>query len=1016
MAWTDERIARLQALWYRGATATQIAEELGGVSRNAVLRKAHRLGLQARANGDLPGAEAIGLLPDRSALQAALGDDPICAVLGASVRYEDLAALRWGNGDAYLTAEVTEMFLRAGWLTDRESEDHSHLIIGVEHFLEAVVNTSLTREDGFLGALGKALDEIEYAPSRLSDESNDAEDMTKQLLLGWDLVFALAEASRIRRQLMPNYNPIRLHHLVVGTMTLVEGQDAIAALNIASDGFATFRDVLSRAVAALSTGSNHLSDYVDRLPDLHNRLRPQADYTSDRVQIAADTLGSSEDAEALASLIVLEAAAPPLAIGVFGAWGSGKSTLLAQIQHAVKRQVSASTTAEDSPDTRHVSNVMQVSLNAWTFADSENLWASITSEIFDQIASGGMDRAQADRGARLVAEVTQRTADETEQLRTAIAAHEASASGIASAERRLKEAKRARTASIAEAVAGSVSALLGEGIKAEDKAPSKDEKDALTALRQAVTDPGGTVRQETLERYNSSASDMSRFLLAAWDIARAAGWRAIGWAACSVVIAAAAALLAWHYWPSIRALGVWLIAALPLATIATVGAVLLPLTPFVLPAWRVASIFRREVRARREKADTEVGAAETELRSQRAALEKAEAAKRQHEAFVQKYGGLGESGAAGAPGLMLEYLLRDSADVAAVRAKLGLLSIVRRCFDQLSAVIRAGEAAGSKDTVQRIVVYIDDLDRCTESQVVAVLQAIHLLLAYDCFVAVVAVDAKWLKHSLESVHGQMQQGDAAGPIATDYLEKIFQIPFWVRRMVSPIEGDGDAEYRGYRRFVNAMIGVTAQRPANGSLAASAPRRMRSDPEVVPTVLTPYAPHASDPKPVRLGQMQLSLRERRLMLELGPIAAKSPRAVKRMINLYRLIRASFGARDLDQFLGEGSATVPSYRAVQLVLAIEVGFPATLSVQLLTALADTSAAQWTRLLQSLQPDDDVQTKPPALAWLSDLTKAGKREAFLSALSTVSQTGTTLTVDDIRTAQRVVERYSFHLCVSS
>ena len=48
MSWTDERIEQLRQMWERGMTASQIAEELGGVSRNAVIGKAHRLGLQSR--------------------------------------------------------------------------------------------------------------------------------------------------------------------------------------------------------------------------------------------------------------------------------------------------------------------------------------------------------------------------------------------------------------------------------------------------------------------------------------------------------------------------------------------------------------------------------------------------------------------------------------------------------------------------------------------------------------------------------------------------------------------------------------------------------------------------------------------------------------------------------------------------------------------------------------------------------------------------------------------------------
>ncbi len=48
MSWTEERIATLTKMWEGGATASQIADELGGVSRNAVIGKAHRLGLKSR--------------------------------------------------------------------------------------------------------------------------------------------------------------------------------------------------------------------------------------------------------------------------------------------------------------------------------------------------------------------------------------------------------------------------------------------------------------------------------------------------------------------------------------------------------------------------------------------------------------------------------------------------------------------------------------------------------------------------------------------------------------------------------------------------------------------------------------------------------------------------------------------------------------------------------------------------------------------------------------------------------
>ena len=59
MSWTDERIERLKELWQKGVTASQIADELGGVSRNAVIGKAHRLGLQSRPSPVKPNEEEL---------------------------------------------------------------------------------------------------------------------------------------------------------------------------------------------------------------------------------------------------------------------------------------------------------------------------------------------------------------------------------------------------------------------------------------------------------------------------------------------------------------------------------------------------------------------------------------------------------------------------------------------------------------------------------------------------------------------------------------------------------------------------------------------------------------------------------------------------------------------------------------------------------------------------------------------------------------------------------------------
>ncbi|MEA3034692.1 MAG: GcrA cell cycle regulator [Sphingomonadales bacterium] len=96
MSWTDERIERLTTLWTQGMTASQIAEELGGVSRNAVIGKAHRLGLQSRPSPVKPneeGSEEREAAPAPQARAAEPGAKPAAAAAAsASAAFRSEAA------------------------------------------------------------------------------------------------------------------------------------------------------------------------------------------------------------------------------------------------------------------------------------------------------------------------------------------------------------------------------------------------------------------------------------------------------------------------------------------------------------------------------------------------------------------------------------------------------------------------------------------------------------------------------------------------------------------------------------------------------------------------------------------------------------------------------------------------------------------------------------------------------------------------------------------------------------
>ena len=63
MSWTDERVEILKKMWGEGQSASQIAKELGGVTRNAVIGKVHRLGLSNRAGSSAPAPEKKAAKP-----------------------------------------------------------------------------------------------------------------------------------------------------------------------------------------------------------------------------------------------------------------------------------------------------------------------------------------------------------------------------------------------------------------------------------------------------------------------------------------------------------------------------------------------------------------------------------------------------------------------------------------------------------------------------------------------------------------------------------------------------------------------------------------------------------------------------------------------------------------------------------------------------------------------------------------------------------------------------------------
>ncbi len=243
----------------------------------------------------------------------------------------------------------------------------------------------------------------------------------------------------------------------------------------------------------------------------------------------------------------------------------------------------------------------------------------------------------------------------------------------------------------------------------------------------------------------------------------------------------------------------------------------------------------------------------------------------------------------------------------------GVFARVREDLARLSADLVAARedwqaADGLGDPpLERVVLYIDDLDRCPPSKVIEVLAAVHLLLALPAFVVVVAVDPRWLRRCLDQQHEELF--GAGETRQTEYLDKIFQIVFALRPLgagadelidvLMPIEGRAP-EPSGREEW-----------PDDGEIAEAG--ESGEPVEVIVKDTTPPTFYNMRPDRLRLTEVERDfvhvLRKR----------LNTPREIRKLVNLYRLVRIGIPDAELTRFAGG------PYRAVLVLLTLLVADP-------------------------------------------------------------------------------------------
>ncbi|MEW7292177.1 P-loop NTPase fold protein [Aquimarina sp. 2304DJ70-9] len=658
--------------------------------------------------------------------------------------------------------------------------------------------------------------------------------------------------------------------------------------------------------------------------------------------LSTDHLNIAKDVSAFARVIAAKSFTPPLAIALFGQWGSGKSFFMKKLKERIKLLSSV------NPEQGFCEGIAHVHFNAWSYMDA-NLWAGIITKIFDGLNHYIQNNSAGDEYKKKIEEVLTHklniTHSELEELERKKGAIDAQLESLNTKKKTIEELlqqkiKKIKCRTMFEIVEQidkefKVEKTVEEAITKNSTFISNQEEFAKIVPRAYWKTPD--------ELYNQTKSVFT-FLKTFF---KAGKWYInVLWLVGIIgVVLAVPRLL--HY---IATVTKWSDLSIPSNIwyiISAAGALYIrgvktyrQLQPLVASFWNI----KKQYELKKEDALFRFAQEEKAL-----TLE-IEQIKSQIIDINQQINQTTEQRAE------IEFRLKNTLSTEALHSfiekrsnskeyekHLGLISIIRKDFEILSNLFtdhhkelqnfeEAEEAEKFRENferpLERIILYIDDLDRCPEERVVEVLEAVNLLMAYPLFVVVVGVDPRWVKNALIKKHQmhfvesfQSTEMEMIDP--SSYLEKIFQVPFnlkaaedeSVKHMLkklaetNPIHKEETPDLKEPQSSPNVVSNETIKTDEKPSVVTKEPTgtvNNVSEPhnEVIETKET-------------IASLELSDQEIELLQEMSMIIGSSPRAIKRFVNIYRIIKAheDFGYRDHDD--------LAEIRAVLLLLALPIG---------------------------------------------------------------------------------------------